>query len=167
MKFKENLDLIFRKNKVIKVYVFMPDRRTRVFVREIDGLENGDFLDILDGAYIVLHDYVYFENGLAKLYYKYENPSPLDMSHNRVEIGRTAKEIMTTLNTKVFHNIVAESKDKTPNSILIMISIALLLVMIGGFYYMNEQIVLLQESNDAYKQILESLRDSILNSEVN
>ena len=108
MTVKENFDLIFRKSKVLKVHIYMSDRRVKTFIREIDGIENGDHLDIMNGAYIVLHDFVYFENGVANLYYKYDNPAPMDMSHNRFVSDKTSNKIMTVLNNKVFNNIVSE-----------------------------------------------------------
>lgn len=167
MTFKENFDLIFRKSKVLKIFIYMPDRRIKTFVRELDGIENGEHLNIMEGVYIVLHDYIYFSNGVACLYFKYDNPAPMDMSHNRFVSDKTASKIYTVLNNKVFNNLVAEAKGKDPNMIFIMIGIGLILVMLGGFYYLNEQITVLQELNTSYKEIIESLRDSIMNGDVN
>lgn len=165
MNLKCKINLMFRKNKVIKINVFMPDRRYKTYVREL----NNSTITLDNCEYVVRHDLIYFENGVATLNYLYDNPEAFNMNTGNIEGTLSASQINTILDNKIFDNLIREMKNKDQKVIntILLVGGVLLLAILGGLYFVYDQVLMLDEYIRSNQPLWDSLRDLLLNGGIN
>lgn len=152
----------FKKEQLVKLVIFGDNKHvTTHYVKYKDDTIK---LPNREEAYKLEPEKIYFQNGFATLIYYEDEPLAFDIRVGTNESEISAKDLYSGLEQQIVKKIIAGAKgDEGFKNILLFGSIALIGIMGIGFYYLYDQITVINETLQGYETIMEALRQSLLN----
>lgn len=156
MNLVDSLNLIFNKNKVVRVNIYESDRRFKTYIRRV----HGNMITIDEKDYVVVPELCFYQKGVPTLSYMFNNPEPFNMMSGNIEGLISPEEINSTINNTVYKNMVSDllkGEKKVINAILVASGIVIL-VVIGTAYMIYDSVlklsVIIAENQDAIEALI-------------
>lgn len=163
MKITDHINLFFNKKKLVKVNIYTEDRRVHTTVRKI---ESGMFT--VDGkTYMIDNKMIILDGIIPTLFYMEDSIDPFDMMNGNTIPAFTADQVNKVLNNKVFSNMITslKKKDDLITKLLIMMG-GLALLLVGGLYFIYDQMNIINELLEGREALMEALRQALLQGDI-
>jgi hypothetical protein len=145
----------FRKSKVICVYIFDDTGRFKEYVVYPDKTNN--IINIGEQSYVFSLKDVIYVNGFPSIFYKKNNPKPIDFKQDGKIPEITASEFNTILNNSVVKDLLKAGKENKNEQILLAgVGICVIGILILA-YFTNT----LMETLNAQQEIIKTLETEI------
>lgn len=128
----------FKKNKVIRAIVHYPNKRSKAFWL----IPKGEIVTIEGGSYRcnTEKDYFTLMDGIPTFTYQFNKVEPIRVDDQTPSI-MNAQEYNTAINNKVVQDIFNASDKKLDMMMILVVGIvAMAVIMIIGFYFLNDKV---------------------------
>lgn len=134
----------FRKEDILKVYMFDNTGRIKDFI-VLPKEDEDNTIEIEGGTYTYLLKDVVYMKGIPCLFYKRDNPKPINIKNEGNIPEITAQEFNTALNNTVVKDLMKAGKDDTKENIMFMACVGTFAIAGIALYLLYQQSEVLTE----------------------
>ncbi len=146
----------FQKSKVICVYIFDDTGRFKEYVVYPDKTNN--IINIDEASYVFSVNDVVYVNGYASIFYKKNDPKPMNFKQNGEIPKITAQEFNTVLNNSIVRDLMKAGKEDKKEKLLFYGVVVCVIGILLLAYFTND----LLETIKTQQTILENMNAEIL-----
>ena len=143
----------FKKNKIVVCYMIDETGRiTENVVEPKDGL-----ITIDDNSYTYSVNDIIYQNGLPCLFFRVENPKPMNMKQGGKIPAITSQEFNTALNNTVVKELMKAGKDEKQEQLLLMGLVVCVCAVVGVGYFVFQLSEMVEGQQVMLQEILNRL----------